>query len=120
MHLNGKVIQYDLPDGSMFANLIDGIRKDGHYGQEVLFHKYLYDPKYGVVKSFADMTREMAAGAEDSFVDAINDANLLKDKTKVVGLIDLIYKGDKNTDLKIYYHPASQPSRALKACVIAA
>lgn len=53
---------------------------------EVMIAQMKYDPKYGVVESLADITREHAASIEDFVVMAPG--------WEVVGTIDQKYKGE--------------------------
>ena len=65
MFLNGKVIEFMHPDGNNFRNLIQAQKDKGTQSFAVFLNTFLYDPKYGQVKSFDDITKEMAAVAED-------------------------------------------------------
>ena len=57
-------------------------------------NKFLYEPKYGIVKSFDDITQEMADSAEDHMYVAnkIAGGPFNQENWRFVGLIDLTFK----------------------------
>ena len=88
--LNGKVLKH----GNLWPVIEQGIKSNkakGIHSYEVLLGTFLFDPKYGVVKSQDDITKEYAACIEDQFCQWIRNP-VQGEKTEVVGLIDLPYK----------------------------
>ena len=88
--VNGKVLRHS----NLWSVIEQGIKSNkakGIHSYEVLMGTFLYDPKYGVVKSQDDITKEYAACIEDQICQYVHNS-VGESKTEVVGLINLPYK----------------------------
>ena len=68
MTVNGKVRQFIAQKSGMFYNFGKKQADTGIPSFEVMFSTFLYDPKYGTVKSYEELTREHAAYIEDMVI----------------------------------------------------
>lgn len=113
-----KVFEFTLEDKTCKAwiEMVNLIKTMGFEG-EVMISKIAYDPKYGVLNSLDECTREHSAYREDGFVRYMTMSKLIE-HWKVIGRYsDQVYRKETNGDLLWYFaigsmiHPMSCQGR---------
>lgn len=90
--VNGKVLKHTNAP-AMVQNAIKANKKKGINSHEVLINTFLYEPKFGIIKTEVDVTKQVAAAGEDQVAMWNKGPQMIKDaKTEVVGLIEIEYK----------------------------
>lgn len=115
--IHSKVFELVMDDTTgKTLNEMTGFTKSMGFEGEISLSKIVYDPKYGIVNSLDECTREHSAYQEDVFVRYITSTNMI-DNWKLIGsYADQSYKEDEE-ELLWYFaigsmtHPMSCKGR---------